>query len=79
MKFERDKRAEKYHLPFGKKRAYEGEGESIPSYTVERSGGGYFHIHTDATILLLTREEALFLWSNLNKEIKQLKKEEEAK
>jgi hypothetical protein len=38
MKFERDKRAEKHHLSFGKEKVYEGEGE----YTtpVRRGGGG---------------------------------------
>ena len=54
MKFTRDKRADEYHLPIGKKTVYEGEGEYTPLYTIENLGGGYINIHTDNTILVLT-------------------------
>jgi hypothetical protein len=77
MKFERDKRAEKYHLPMGKKKPFEGEGEYTPPYTVKISSGGYFFIHTEDNILCLYAEEALLLYKNLNKAIKQLKKQDE--
>jgi hypothetical protein len=39
VKYTRDKRTEKYHLPMGKKTVFEGEGEYIPPYTVKNSGG----------------------------------------
>jgi hypothetical protein len=77
--FERDKRAEKYHLPFGKKKVYEGEGEYTTPYTVMRNSLGGVDIYTDATILCLTEEETLFLYRNLKKAIGKPKKKDQKK